>query len=70
MGHNKNIGVSHKVAGSILLATCAHPDGIIRELSRRSLLDGLESIVSRRPPDKRVRGHGSRGEANCASSDD
>jgi len=59
----------NKVTVNILFTARTHPHGVVRELSRRPLLHGLEPVVSRRPPGKRMRGHGSGGESNCTSGE-
>lgn len=60
---------THKVTVNILFTAGTHSYGIIRELPRCSFLYGLETIVLRRPPGERVRGHDGSGESNCTSGE-
>jgi len=64
-----SVECDNKVTVNILFTAGTHPYGIVRELPRRSFLYGLETIVPRRPPGERVRGHDGSGESNCTSGE-
>jgi len=63
-------GRAHKIIITVLFAASTHPDSEIRELPRGSLLEGLERPVPSRPPGRRTRGQGGRGESDCAGGED
>jgi len=69
-GPRWSVKCDDKITVSILVAASTQPDVEERELARRSLLEGLERVVPRKPLGVRVRIHGSRGESDCTGGED